>query len=612
MKKITFIMLFAAMAVMSAWGQGLTASFAAEEASVPYYLMGWDTPSEFDSWTYEATSSSTWKQGNPSQSFGTIDLTNVASLVLDYAGGQNETATSPAIEIRPNSTLEFYCYASGIYLVYGAWKLYAIVDDTPTLLIDQFQWAQTVGYDGPSWERFTVDLAEYAGKQVKFSFVYQGNYGEDEAIDGFRILQANDGDDAVINISEGERVHFKDMSTGNVTSWNWTFEGGEPATSTEQNPVVTYNRAGSYAVTLTVGDGTMTDTKSRTAYVIVHAEAPVAHVGLPDGAYLSPWVMMFVPTDVPLTFKDASTGNPTSWLWTFEGTDIATSDLQNPTVTYLQDGTYGLKLEVSNDVGSSVDEYVSSAIQAGGEQEIWNIAPEENGDLMMMEMGWYGNYAGTNWLGIGEFAEHFDAPVIDAQISQVNVYFGKTTAASTDADIVMKIMAAGDDGMPGEVLGITSVKAGDLAFDPTTVNATEFVFDEPVDIPAGTEFFAVVGPFPNDYGDDIAILLCRRDLGEKCTAHHFVYDEEGYEYLETGTWYKNSDDPMSLAVAPMLSFLTPVPDPTCIDQNVVGKQVLGHTYYNLAGMSSSTPFDGVNIVVTRYSDGTTSAAKVMK
>lgn len=611
MKKITFVLLLAAMAVMSAWGQGLTASFAAEEASVPYYTMGWDTPSEFDSWTYEATSSSTWHQGNPSQSFGTIDLTNVASMVLNYASGQNETATSPAIEIRPNSTLEFYCYASGIYLVYGAWKLYAIVDDTPTLLIDQFMWAQDAGYDGPSWERFTVDLAAFAGQQVKFSFVYQGDYGEDEAIDGFRILQADAGDEAVININEGESVHFRDMSIGNITSWNWTFEGGEPATSTEQNPVVTYNRAGSYAVTLTVGDGTATDTKARTAYVNVHAEAPVAHVGLPDGAYLSPWVMMFVPVDVPLTFKDASTGNPTSWLWTFDGTDIATSDQQNPTVTYLEEGTYGLKLEVANEVGSSVDEYVNTAIQAGGEQEIWNIAPEENSDLTMMEMGWYGNYAGTNWLGIGEFAEHFDAPVTDAQIKQVNVYFGKTTAASTDADIEMRIMAADADGMPGEVLGATSVKAGDLAFDPTTVNATEFVFDEPVAVPAGTEFFAVVGPFPNDYGDDIAILLCHRDLGEKCTGYHFVYDEENYEYLETGTWYKNNDDPLSLAVAPVLSFVTPV-TPTSIDQPVVDKVEVGHTYYNLAGMSSGTPFDGLNIVVTRYSDGTTTATKLIK
>ena len=610
MRKITFVTLFAAMAVFSAWGQPLSASFAADEASVPYYQMGWDSADEFATWTYESTSSYTWKLGNPSQSFQIIDPTSTASMILNYASDQNETATSPAIEIRPNSTLEFYSYASGIYLVFGAWKLFAIVDGSSTLLVDQFSWAQDAGYDGPSWERFTVDLAAFAGKQVQFSFVYQGNYGEDEAIDGFKILQANDGDDAVININEGECVHFRDLSTGNVTSWNWTFEGGEPATSTEQNPVVTYNHAGTYAVTLTVGDGTATDTKSRDAYVIVHAEAPVAHVGLPDGAYLSPWVMMFVPTQVPLTFKDASTGNPTSWSWTFEGTDITTSNLQTPTVTYLQEGTYGLKLEVANEVGSSVDEYVSTAIQAGGEQEIWNIAPEENGDLTMIEMGWYGNYAGTNWLGIGEFAEHYDAPVTDAQIKQVNVYFGKTTAASTDADIVMKIMTADYDGMPAQVLGVTSVKAGDLAYDPTTVNATEFVFDDPVIIPAGTEFFAVIGPFPNDMNDDIAMLLCRRNVGEKCTGYHFVYDEEGYEYLETGTWYQNTDDPVSLAMAPVLSFTAS--SQTSSDQLAVDKQVLGRTWYNLAGMSSDKPFDGVNIVVTRYTDGTRSVTKVIR
>lgn len=611
MNKITLILLFAVVTAMSAWGQGLTASFAADEAAVPYYQMGWDNADEFATWTYQSTSSSTWRMGNCTQSFQSIDPSSTASMLLDYGSGQNETATSPAIEIKPNSTLEFYCYASGIYLYFGAWKLYAIVDGSSTLLVDQFAWAQEAGYDGPSWERFTVDLADYVGKQVQFSFVYQGSYGEDEAIDGFKILEANDGDDAIININEGESVHFRDTSTGDVTSWNWTFEGGDPSTSTERNPVVTYAHAGSYAVTLTVGDGTATDTKTRSGYVIVHAEAPIAHVGLPDGAYLSPWVMMFVPTNVPLTFKDASTGNPSSWLWTFEGTDIASSDLQNPTVTYLEEGSYGLKLEVANEVGSSIDEYVSTAIQAGGEQEVWNIAPDENGDLTMMEMGWYGNYAGTNWLGMGEFAEHFDAPLTDAQITQVNVYFGKTTATSTDADVEMRIMTAGADGMPDQVLGTTSVKAGNLAFDPTTINATEFVFDEPVEIPAGTEFFAVVGPFPHEDGDDIAILLCRRDAGEKCTGYHFVYDEdENYNYLETGSWYQNVDDPLSLAVAPKLSF-TPTTN-TSIDKPSAGKQVIGLTYYSLTGVASSHPFNGVNIVVTHYNDGSHSASKVIK
>ena len=39
-------------------------------------------------------------------------------------------------------------------------------------------------------------------------------------------------------------------------------------------------------------------------------------------------------------------------------------------------------------------------------------------------------------------------------------------------------------------------------------------------------------------------------------------------------------------------------------------EVVGHTYYNTLGQSSDRPFQGINIVVTRYSDGTTSTSKV--
>ena len=51
--------------------------------------------------------------------------------------------------------------------------------------------------------------------------------------------------------------------------------------------------------------------------------------------------------------------------------------------------------------------------------------------------------------------------------------------------------------------------------------------------------------------------------------------------------------------------------PTAVT-DVAGKTVAGVKYYNLAGMASDKPFDGVNIIVTTYTDGSRSSAKVLR
>ena len=51
---------------------------------------------------------------------------------------------------------------------------------------------------------------------------------------------------------------------------------------------------------------------------------------------------------------------------------------------------------------------------------------------------------------------------------------------------------------------------------------------------------------------------------------------------------------------------------TSVEDVNADKAVAGMRYVNLQGMTSDVPFDGVNIVVTTYTDGTTSTAKVMK
>lgn len=53
----------------------------------------------------------------------------------------------------------------------------------------------------------------------------------------------------------GEVVRFNDSSEGGAaTSWSWTFQGGNPATSTAQNPTATWSAAGTYTVSLTASN----------------------------------------------------------------------------------------------------------------------------------------------------------------------------------------------------------------------------------------------------------------------------------------------------------------------------------------------------------------------
>lgn len=66
-----------------------------------------------------------------------------------------------------------------------------------------------------------------------------------------------------------QQVHFTDLTVGNPVSWNWTFEGGFPATSTEENPVVTYQQAGTYSVKLVVSRFGAVDSLAKDNYITV-------------------------------------------------------------------------------------------------------------------------------------------------------------------------------------------------------------------------------------------------------------------------------------------------------------------------------------------------------
>jgi PKD repeat protein len=71
-------------------------------------------------------------------------------------------------------------------------------------------------------------------------------------------------------VCTGGTVNFYDNSTGSIDSWAWVFESGTPGTSSQENPVITYNTPGTFDVQLTVTSGAFNSTEVKTNFITVY------------------------------------------------------------------------------------------------------------------------------------------------------------------------------------------------------------------------------------------------------------------------------------------------------------------------------------------------------
>ena len=134
-------------------------------------------------------------------------------------------------------------------------------------------------------------------------------------------------------------VAFTDLSTGSVTSWSWDF--GDGAGSTAQNPGHVYPDPGTFTVTLSVSGPAGSDGETKTSYITVNEPPPVADFSATPTSGTAP---------LNVAFTDQSTGDVTSWSWTFG--DGGTSTSQNPAHVYNGTGSFTVTLTVSGAGGS--------------------------------------------------------------------------------------------------------------------------------------------------------------------------------------------------------------------------------------------------------------------
>ena len=130
-----------------------------------------------------------------------------------------------------------------------------------------------------------------------------------------------------------EEVTFTNLSVDATGCYTWDF--GDGSFSNEINPVHIYLTADNYTVCLTAENPYGTDNYCTTINVILPPDAAFSYSG-----------------DPIVAFTDLTLNDPTSWSWVFG--DGGTSTLQNPTHTYLTEGTFTVCMTATNALGFEV------------------------------------------------------------------------------------------------------------------------------------------------------------------------------------------------------------------------------------------------------------------
>jgi PKD repeat protein len=192
------------------------------------------------------------------------------------------------------------------------------------------------------WRTDTVDLTAYAGMgNVMVAFRNIGHNGQNIYVDNINIAGANTHVAPTAQFTHssalcsGTNIAFTDHSTNLPSSWNWSFTGGVPASSNQQNPTVSYATPGTYTVLLVATNSAGSSTQD-TMYITVDA--------LPAVTYMQN------PTDICInnpTFP-LSAGNPAGGTYSGRGVSgnmfsAVTAGTGTDTITYAYTDLNGCK-----------------------------------------------------------------------------------------------------------------------------------------------------------------------------------------------------------------------------------------------------------------------------
>lgn len=251
------------------------------------------------------------------------------------------TPNTPTITINAGQTVTFTDASSGPNGV-SSWD-WTFTGGTPGT--QNTQGSHTITYNTPGLYAVSLTVGDDNGDSDTKTVA--------DLVEVLDVLNANFSAD-ILYAAIGEDITFTDLTSGPdaLATWDWDF--GDASTDNIQSPVYAYSAIGLYTVTLTVDDGSNTDTETKIEYIEVYdplALNIIDFVGIPTTINTGDDVSF----EVNCNQLDADID---SVRWFFEGADELTSMQTNTNsfdITYSTGGIFDVECRVYRNNGTDGD-----------------------------------------------------------------------------------------------------------------------------------------------------------------------------------------------------------------------------------------------------------------
>jgi PKD repeat protein len=303
-------------------------------------------------------------------------------------------------------------------------------------------------------------------------------------------------------IQPGESVDFLDISDNGPYHWEWTFEGGFPASSSDQNPTnITYGVEGEYQVQMICSNSEGSDTVVKEAYIIVSVDDPCTEA--PIAAYTA--TNRLLSAGERTYFQDLSSNYPSVWNWYFGTPNVVpqSSTEASPLagVEYNTPGIYDVTLSVSNSCGTDVltkEEYIY--VFSGTVYQYCDTLSNVRGGEVPSKMNTpdtWGFIAGHNGEKIRYYADKFDDYTF-SQIEALIVPVNNSVYGDYNSTVTFYVWDGSTD-YPDSVLAQKSVYIRNI---PENFNSV-IEFDNPV-LVDGPFYVGFKLNYPDENGDGVS------------------------------------------------------------------------------------------------------------